>query len=185
MDKKTRLNLAFALEEPDRPPILGGWLAAPETICRLTGCAPDAYWEDPVYWGIEAEKVLGSDGLIDVVQPRERDDYRVIDRSDLERRAGYSIERVLAEIEAMPAREAVKEEFDADRAHADFARDYTRIQKMCGELLWCPADWQIIPHALWYHEFGYETAMLTLNPDVPLENIRTYWYTVTTSSWSS
>ena len=29
MDKKTRLAKAFNLELPDRPPILGGWLAAP------------------------------------------------------------------------------------------------------------------------------------------------------------
>ena len=59
MDKKTRLAKAFDLELPDRPPILGGWLAAPEHIQTMTGCSEDAYWSDPFHWGLEAERVLG------------------------------------------------------------------------------------------------------------------------------
>jgi len=41
MDKKTRLATVFDLQVPDRPPILGGWLAAPEGIWALTGCTED------------------------------------------------------------------------------------------------------------------------------------------------
>jgi hypothetical protein len=42
MDAKTRLTLAFHGELPDRPPILGGWLAAPSHIQTLTGCSSSA-----------------------------------------------------------------------------------------------------------------------------------------------
>ena len=58
---KTRLARAFNREMPDRPPILGGWLAAPEYVQSLTGCSEDQYWSDPFYWGLEAKRVLGSD----------------------------------------------------------------------------------------------------------------------------
>ena len=71
MDKKTRLATAFDLELPDRPPILGGWLAAPEHIQTLTGCSEDDYWSDPFRWGLDAERILGSDGVITVFQDNE------------------------------------------------------------------------------------------------------------------
>jgi uroporphyrinogen decarboxylase len=29
-------------------------------------------------------------------------------------------------------------------------------------MLWCPADWSLIPKALWYHEYGYDAALTTL-----------------------
>ena len=69
MNKKERLEKAFELDLPDRPPILGGWLAAPDHIQTLTGCSEAEYWSDPFYWGLEAERVLGSDGIITIFVP--------------------------------------------------------------------------------------------------------------------
>lgn len=62
MDKKTRLETTFNLENPDQAPIMVGWLAAPNHIQTLTGCSEDEYWGDPFSWGIKVEQVLGSDG---------------------------------------------------------------------------------------------------------------------------
>ena len=162
MDKKTRLTKAFDLELPDRPPILGGWLAAPEHIQALTGCSEDAYWADPFYWGLEAERALGSDGVVTVFVPIARGAYRCVDGQVLERRAAHTVESLLAEIEAMPDPEQVEAGFDFEAEYAAFAAGLQARQAQCGDIVWCPADWSMIPKALWYHEYGYETAFTTL-----------------------
>ncbi len=162
MDKKERLRKAFDLELPDRPPILGGVIATPSHIQQLTGCSEDDYWADPFYWGLEAERVLGSDGVITVLVPVSRGEYRCMDEHTLEKRAGFSVESVLATIEAMPEPAALEACFDEETEYARFIADYQAKQKQCAEILWCPADWDIIPKALWYQEFGYENAFVTL-----------------------
>ena len=162
-----RLNNAFGLEQPDRPPILGGWLSAPEWICEIAGCSDDEYWSDPFYWGLEAERVLGSDGVIGIFEPIERGAYRCVDGRVLEHRAAYTVEAVLEEIDALPEPEEVAASFDEGAAYREFAEEFLGRQAQCGDLMWCPADWKVIPHGLWYHEYGYETSMLTLglHPD--------------------
>ena len=153
---------AFDLGTPDRPPILGGWLAAPEHIQALTQCSEDDYWSDPFHWGLEAERVLGSDGVIDIFQPISRGEYRIVDGQVLEERAAYSVESVLAEIDSLPDPGELEAQFDEDREYAVFVAEHKEKQAQCGDILWCPADWWVIPKALWYHEFGYESALTTL-----------------------
>ena len=167
MDKITRLRRAFELELPDRPPILGGWLAAPDHIQTLTGCSEDAYWSDPFHWGLEAERVLGSDGVVTVFEPIARGSYRCMDGRVIEERAAYTVDKMLTEIDALPSPEEMEASFDAESAYVALAAEYAAKQAICGDILWCEADWQLIPKALWYHEFGYEGAMLTLalHPD--------------------
>ena len=41
MSKRERLEAAFALEKPDRTPILGGWIACAEYMMELTGVTDD------------------------------------------------------------------------------------------------------------------------------------------------
>ena len=101
MKKIERLAKAFNLELPDRPPILGGWLAAPEHIWALTDCSEDEYWANPFHWGLEAERVLGSDGVISIHEPISRGEYRIVDSQVLEERAAYTVESLLAEIESL------------------------------------------------------------------------------------
>ncbi|MDY7042118.1 MAG: uroporphyrinogen decarboxylase family protein [Chloroflexota bacterium] len=167
MDKTERLAQAFNLELPDRPPILGGWLAAPDHVQTLTGCSEDEYWDDPFHWGLEAERVLGSDGVLGIVEPIARGDFRIIDGHTLEMRAGYTMESVLAEIETMPTPEEIRENFDEEAEYAQYAVEHRTRQAQCGDILWCPPDWEVIPKALWYQEFGYENALMTLalHPD--------------------
>ena len=95
MNSKDRLTLAFNLHTSDRPPILGGWLAAPNHIQMLTGCSQEEYWSNPFRWGMEAERALGSDGLIDVFEPVSRGEYRCVDHRVLAEREAYSLEAVL------------------------------------------------------------------------------------------
>jgi len=167
VDKKTRLTKAFDLELPARPPILGGWLAAPVHIQALTGCSEDDYWSDPFYWGLEAERVLGSDGVILIFEPISRGEYRVVDHDAVEARAAYTVESILAEIEAMPDPEEVKASFDEEAEYAQFAAELKSRQAHCGDILWCRCDWDLRPRILWYSRFGYESLLMTiaLHPD--------------------
>ena len=48
------------------------------------------------------------------------------------------------------------------RCTRTFSPSTRRTQALCGDIVWCPADWELIPKALWYHEFGYEAALMTL-----------------------
>jgi hypothetical protein len=162
MDAKTRLATTFDGAYPDRPPILGGWLAAPNHIQRLTGCSHADYWSDPVAWAIAAEGVLGSDGLVTVFTPVAEGEYRCVDQHVMDRRAAFTVESLLAEIEARPDVDEVRDGFDEEVAYAAFVETLHAEQARCGEMLWAPADWSLIPKALWYHEFGYETALTTL-----------------------
>lgn len=162
MDAKTRLLTAFSGGQPDRPPILGGWLAAPSHVQTLVGCSERAYWDDPLYWSIEAERRLGSDGLITVFTPIAEGEYRCVDQQVMDHRNSYSVESLLAEIAAMPDVDELRANFDEETAYAEFVEIFRAEQARCEDMLWCPADWKMIPKALWYHEFGYETALMTL-----------------------
>jgi hypothetical protein len=128
----------------------------------LTGCSDDAYWSDTFHWGLEAERILGSDGVVNVFAPIARGSYRCVDGQVLERRAAYTVDSVMAEIDALPDPEQVAESFDLEVAYTEFAAEFRASQQRCGDILWCPADWSMIPKALWYAEYGYESALVAL-----------------------
>ena len=174
MNHKERLQAAFDLREPDRTPVLGGWLAAPGHIMTLTGASEDEYWADPFSVTLEAERRLGSDGVIGIFVPRARGLYRCVDHEVLERRGSYTLESAMAEIDAWPSPEQVRDEWDEEAEYAAFIAEMEAKQAQCGELLWCPADWGLVPTALWYQRFGYETffTALALYPDRIIRLIR-------------
>jgi hypothetical protein len=160
VDKIARLNAAFDLRLPDRPPILGGWLAAPGHIQALTGCSDDDYWADPFHWGMEAERALGADGVIGIFVPVARGAYRCVDGHVLEDRARWTLETALEEIAGLPGPEEMRARFDEEREYRALKADLLEKQAQAGEMLWCPADWEAIPTALWYGRYGYENALL-------------------------
>ena len=162
MDKRTRLTKAFDLEWPERPPIMGGWLAAPEHIQSLTGCSEDEYWDDPFAWGVKAEQLLGSDGVIDIFTPVTRGEFRIVDGQIMEERDHMSLEDVLTDIEALPSSHDQLKAFDEAAAYAVFISEYQTKQARLGDLLYCPADWYLIPKAIPGWEYGYESAMLVI-----------------------
>jgi hypothetical protein len=175
MDSIARLTTAFDLSQPDRPPILGGWLAAPEYIQKLSGCSEDDYWADPFHWGMEAERALGSDGVIGIFVPVTRGAYRCVDGHVLEERARYTLDAVVAEIAALPEPKQMRADFDEESEYAALREELLARQGQSGEMLWCPADWEIIPTALWYGRYGYENALLLprLHPEAHLKLLRT------------
>jgi hypothetical protein len=85
---------------------------------------------------LEAERILASDGVVTVH------------------------ESVPAEVEKPPEPKELEASFDEEVAYAAFVAEFQARQARCGDIVWCPADWWVIPKALWYHEFGYESALI-------------------------
>jgi len=162
MDNLTRLKKNFALEKADRPPILGGWLAAPTHVQALAGCSADEYWADPFYWEVAAERALGSDGVVDIFVPVSQDEFRCVNTHVLEERAQYTVQSVLDEIAQLPTIDQIRAEFDEEAGYRTYLAEFQSRQILCAEMLWCPADWSILPTALWYGKYGYEAALTAL-----------------------
>jgi hypothetical protein len=99
--------------------------------------------------------------VIDVFEPIAGG-YRCVDGQTLETRASWTVEKVLDAIEATPDPAEVEDEFDEEEAYREFLDGFLAKQRRCGDLLFCPPDWGMIPKALWYHDFGYEAALETL-----------------------
>lgn len=157
LSKRGRLETAFALEETDRTPILGGWLACPEYVMELTASTVDEYWADPVGVSILAYERLGMDGLIGVFVPRNRDDFRCVDHTSYSRAVTkMSLDQAVAAVDAMPSPEKIEAEFDFDAAYEGFRRSLLGMQKRCRDMLWMPAQWGAGARVSWYGSFGYE-----------------------------
>ena len=157
MTPNQRLEAAFALEEPDITPILGGWIAAPEHIMSLAGVDSKTYWEDPVTASIAAYQELGSDGLVDVFVPKNQDDFRCVDHDTFQSATrNMSLEEAVARIDSMPAPDEIESSFDFDCEYEDFRQNLLIMRDRCGDLLWMPAQWGSGARISWYGDFGYE-----------------------------
>lgn len=161
MTPRQRLETLFARREPDRTPILGGWIACPEHICALTGATLEEYWADPLPLSLRAYEILGTDGLIDIFVPKSPSDFRCVDADTyLHARPEMTLEEALAEIEAMPEAAEIEASFDFESEYAAFRRELVERQRLCGEMVWMPAQWRGGARISWYGDFGYENFFL-------------------------
>jgi len=168
MTRIERLNAAFALQETDRTPILGGWIACPEHIMELTETTVEEYWADPVGVSIKAYDILDTDGLIGVFVPRGPDDFRCVDHNSYAHAvSGMSLEDIATRIDAMPTPEEIVGKFDLDVAYQKFSESMVNMQKRCGDMIWMPAQWGAGSKVSWYGDFGYENffCIVGLYPD--------------------
>lgn len=163
MDKARRLRATFDLKTPDRTPTLGGWIAAPSHITALSGRSEEEYWADPFGVSLDAYRRLDVDGLVGVFIPAARGAYRCVTHETLLERARYtSPEQVVEEINALPEPEQIEDQFDEEKAYATLTYELGERQQLCGNIVWCPADWEVIPRALWFGRFGYESYFTAL-----------------------
>jgi len=157
MSKRERLEAVFALEKPDRTPILGGWIACPEYIMELAGVTADEYWADPTGVSIRAYEILEMDGLIGVFVPRHRDDFRCVDHTSYAKAdPDKSLEEAAAEVDDMPTPEEIEKNFDLDAAYEGFRQSMLDMQPRAGEMMWMPAQWGAGAMISWYGRFGYQ-----------------------------
>jgi hypothetical protein len=153
-----RLEEAFAGREADRTPILGGWIACADHVAAVAGVPLAEYWADPVAVSVRAYRELGSDGLIDIVVPKRRDDYRIVDEESYLKSEGVPIEEAVRRVEAMPSGREIEAAYDPDAEFGKFREALGARQALCGpDLVWMPAMWNLAAKVTWYSEFGYET----------------------------
>ena len=158
---RQRLETVFAGKEPDRTPILGGWIACPEHICKLAGVTLEEYWQDPRNVSIRAYQKLGSDGLIDLFVPRNEADFRCVDANSYQRAGSdLSLEESLERIDQMPSAAKIEKSFDFEVEYANFREELVKMQQACGETVWMPAQWSAGARVTWYGDFGYENFFL-------------------------
>jgi hypothetical protein len=157
MTRSQRLDAIFVGREPDRTPILGGWIACPDHICALVGTTLKEYWADPKAVSIRAYQALGSDGLIDIFVPKSRADYRGKDIHTYHRAGSdLSLEETVTWVDALPSAQQIESEFDFAAGYASFRNELLEGQARCGEMVWMPAQWTAGAHISWYGEIGYE-----------------------------
>jgi len=161
LSPRERLEMLFARQEPDRTPILGGWIACPEHICTLADATLREYWDDPEGVSIRAYRELQHDGLISIFVPKHESDFRCVDAdSYLHARHQMSLKEALADIEAMPPADEIEATFDLDLEYAAFRQELLRAQARCGEMVWMPAHWSAGARVTWYGDYGYENFFL-------------------------
>ena len=157
MTQRERIAAVFSREQPDRTPILGGWIACPDHICSLAGIDLDTYWRDPEEHSIRAYHELGVDGLLGIFVPKNRGDFRNVDAETFfSAGSDMTLERALQFVEDMPEPDSIMNSFDLESAYQVFAEELRRRQVQCGDLVWLPAQWGIAAKATWYDELGYE-----------------------------
>lgn len=120
---RERLDAAFSLRSPDRPPILGGWIACPAHIMEIVGVSEDEYWDDPQGISIQAYRSLGTDGLLGVFVPTSRGSYRCVDQASYAHAAtAMSLEEAVANVDALPSPEQIESEFDFESSFAEYSQ---------------------------------------------------------------
>lgn len=103
MTSRERLYAVMTGAIPDRPPILGGWIANPALIAEVSGVTMAKYGEDPIGASISAYRKLGTDGVLGIFVPKHLDDFRCVDHDTYNHAEGnLSLEETVAFIDNMP-----------------------------------------------------------------------------------
>ncbi|MDR1904952.1 MAG: hypothetical protein LBQ88_22060 [Treponema sp.] len=158
MNSLERLENTFYGKPRDRTPLLGGWISVPRYICRIAGVNEDAFWADPFTVSIAAYKKLGMDGIIDVIVPRSKEDFRIIDANSYRRaETGLSLEDALEDIEKRPGAAELEAAFDFEGEYAKFRKGLENGRAACGDMVYMPAQWGAGAKLQWYDDYGYES----------------------------
>ena len=169
MGKRARLDAVFAGKYPDRPPVLGGWIAAPGLLLQITGKKPEDYNKDPIKIAVEAYKILEMDGLINIFTTPNVDVYRCVDNNSyINADRGMSFDEAARKAEELPNAEEYEKSFDFDAQYAGYRDNLIKTQELCGDIVYMPAAWGAGAKASWYGDFGYENFFLLigLRPDL-------------------
>ena len=169
MTKRERLDCVIAGIRPDRPPVLGGWIANPRMLLDITGESIGAYHENPLKVALTAYQILEMDGLIDVFLTKSVDIYRCVDQNSyLGSDKGMTYEEAERAVGDLPSCDEYEKAFDFDGEYASYRNRLVTMQEKCGDMVFMPANWNAGARASWYGDYGYENYFLLigLRPDL-------------------
>ncbi|MCL2664751.1 MAG: hypothetical protein FWE82_03990 [Defluviitaleaceae bacterium] len=169
MTKTERIEAVIAGKLPDRPPVLGGWIAHPRALVEISGAAEADYLRDPRRVAVSAYEKLGADGLIGVFTTKDLDTYRNQNKENyLKSDTGKSFEEAVRIAEGLPDAEEYAKQFDFDACYNGLKKEFADMKKICGDMAYMPANWSAGARITWYGEYGYENFFLLvgLRPDL-------------------
>jgi len=171
MEKRERLDMVFAGKQPDRPAVLGGWIAHPRALLEIAGATEEEYRKNPQEVALRAYKILDHDGLIGVFTTSDVDVYRCVnENSYVKADKGMSFEEAVENVENLPDPEEYAKQLDSgfDAWYDGFKKDIYSMQGKMGDMVYLPANWGAGARASWYGEYGYENFFLLigLRPDL-------------------
>jgi hypothetical protein len=167
LSKRERILEMLCTGKADRVPLLGGWVLGDRQHQALTGCTEAQYWADPLHWVIEAHRVLGVDGMIELHVPLEPGEYRgglTKEKYEAYRQHFRSPEDVLAYAQSLPSAEEAARRFDSYAWKERLRGDILATQARLGDMVWMPTLWEVVhPKFEWYHDFGYENYLMFMH----------------------
>jgi len=169
MTKRQRLETVFSGGKPDRPPSLGGWIAAPQLILAISGSSEQDYLNDPVGTALLAYQKVNIDGLIDIFTTRSVDAYRNSDSDNYVKAINeMSYDDVVDAVEGLPSPDEYEDIFDFEVEYSKFRDQLIATQERCGDMVYMPGQWGAGAGASWYNSYGYENyfALIGLRPDL-------------------
>ncbi|MBA7509654.1 hypothetical protein ES705_01618 [subsurface metagenome] len=122
----------------------------------------DEYLLEPERITLRAYQNLNIDGLVDLMIPKNEDGYRLIDHSNYARSVPISFDECIAKIEDSSTPEQVESSFDFESEYREFKQSLLRMQELCDEMVWMPAQWTAGARADWYIDIGYENYFLII-----------------------
>jgi len=118
MTRKERIIRMMNFENPDRPPILGGFIVCGKHYQDITSISEDRFFTEPSKYAILAYHELEVDGLILLRLPPGKEghfQYRGMTKDNFHsyKQRYNSPEDVLAYVESLPSPQEALKNFDA------------------------------------------------------------------------
>lgn len=171
---KERAIGALNFEEVDRPPMWGGWCENPKFLEKASGIHMKYgftlnEWENPMRVALQAFKNVGVDVTVGIQLPKPPEmmsspsygvSYMGWEVSRTEER-GFTPEKLLRYIEALPTPEDIRADFDFERQYLIYVNKMRRAQSECGEdVLWMSYAATVTFDGN-FHLFGYRPYIIT------------------------
>jgi hypothetical protein len=157
MNSWERLERTFLGQDTDRTPLLGGWISCPDHIQKITGVDAETYWKNPQQISVDAYRKLQMDGLIDILVPKNRNDFRIVDANSYRHADnGMSLEDALDWIEKSPQASEIENSFNFEAEYGKYRAALIEGRELCADMVYMPALWGGGARLQWYDDFGYE-----------------------------
>lgn len=149
---------ALNFEKVDRVPMLAGWAPHAEFLMAASGEAD--FWEHPAETAIRVWQKLECDMCPQLILPG-REDFRASIRSVIEARNQYtSPEEVVRYVEALPAPEQLRRDYNFEQAYTDYVAAVRNSQEAWGNILSLQGFG--MPGFMQYTIFGYSNFLMAL-----------------------
>ena len=174
MNHKQRILNQINGDEIDRVPMLGGWNLGVRNLAAIAGISVEEYLRNPEQGVMRANRVLGVDGMVPPIIPRELEAIRdgKVEESTFE---GVEPEVLQERGAAVPDTEQeVIAKIDGLAVEKEYRQYFESTLKILGDMVLIPTVWSAVTNFSLYFQYGYE-AFLAATALYPGEVERIWW----------